>query len=479
MNPSRSSFVALAGFGTTLSLAILTYRHGRVLTFDGYHYCELAKRFATEWPDRFGNHWPFGYPLLGGLLGRLGLPAHEALVVWSAVALVVLMLGAQQVLRNVPHRWLPVCALAAAPALVVQFFGNLTELPFAAALLGLALSLARWPGRRALWTSAVLAVLALGLRYAGIIALPALAVWLVAGWGRLRSAGRAVEAVSAVAAAAAASGGLLWWNIAVSGHASGAGRGAAAGLINLPHELAMFGWSAPSAVLAGGVRRVVDPASPPGFVLGGVIFAGLAAISAAAWLRPASTYSRPLALVGLGYAGGMAVLHCVGDFDALYNARTFVPALFPFGLLLAEWARERPRLILTAGLTLLAAGLLAAGRGLSREVAGDVRPALTTVHSLLAPGTTLGLNDHAFSLGAYFPNPTRRVWPANLVAGEHPDIVVVAAEPVDRDGNSSRFDPAWREALQQAGVAPRLRLVFESPEVMVFARSPLPPGARP
>lgn len=451
-------------------LAIVTFRAGPLLTFDGYHYCELAKKFTGEWPDRFGNHWPFGWPLAGGVLGRIGLSGYQALLVLSFVSLAALLTGAARVLDRHPLRSAVLIALGASPVIAPQIGSVLTELPFAAALLGLALCLAEWPSRAAIWGAAVCSVLALSIRYAGLVALAVVGVWIVVHWHPLRAARRTTESIAAWCAAGAASAALLYINILQSGHASGAGRGQPPGLAGLPAQLTDFGWSMPSALIAGGLRDRIGPYSPAGLVVGAACFAALTALCGWAWFRPRSVFSRPLALTAFGYCTGMAVLRCVGEFDALHVARTFLPALFPLGLLFAGELSGRRVALAVVCAALLAAGLLAAGRGISREIGGDVRPTLAALRIRALPGDTIAINDHAFAIAAYLPQRTRRTWPES--AGEFPTdrFLVVAAKPRFRNGSGSELTSVWLQTCERLVASGHFKWLVRAPGVVALER---------
>lgn len=451
-------------------LALATYRNGPLLTFDAYYYCEFAKQFAETWPDRFGNHWPFGYPLAGALLVRAGLPAFEALVLISSFSLFALGALATEILREHPLRRLVPVALVSAPIVSVQHLGALTELPFAACLLGLGFSLAHWQRRGAIWAAGGCAVAALATRYAGVIAFAALACWLVWSWQQLRHTGRLRTAITAFTVASTVGAGLLLSNFLRSGHLSGASREGAPGLSALPRELVDFGWSIPSALLSGGLRDRIGMDTALGLVIGSVCCAVLGVVSAASWLRPRSAYSRPLALIAFGYSTGMAVLHCVGSFDPLYNARTFLPALVPFGLLIAEWLAGQRRVLIALCLLLGAAGVANAIRGISREIGGDVRAALPHLRPRLHAGDTIAINNEAFAVSAYLRPQTTRVW-ADTWREDHPSrFTVIAAKPTSRAGGGV-VSTAWRDRAMEAERKGTHRLLLETPELLVLEKT--------
>jgi hypothetical protein len=467
----RELFPLSAIFAFGVGLAAFTYRTGRMLTFDGYYYCELAKGFSRSWPDRFGNHWPFGYPLMGGLVARMGIPAYEALCLVSLVMLATLLILAARILGKHPFRWVVLTALAATPIIGVQLFGVLTELPFAAILLGLAVSLAHWPKRMALWTAALCAVLSLGVRYAGVITLPILAVWLISQWKVLRSTRRLGEAITACVAASAVMGLLLAINIYKSHHASGADRGPMPGFSTLAHQCMDLGWSALSALVSGGLRDRIGMDTLGGKLIGSSIFFVLCALCLRAWLRPRSPFSRPLALTTFGYLTGMAALRCIGNFDDLYNARTFLPVLFPLGLLLAEPAASSRASLLIGCALLLASGTVASVRGISRQIGGDVRTAIAPLRLQLDPGDTVAINDDAFSLAAYIPQMTHRVWFEYWPDELADRFLVVAAQPHDRTGNNAILSPGWTNLCTRLTGSGHYRYLVQTSSIIVLEKS--------
>lgn len=460
----------------SLILTLVASREGRLLTFDGYHYVELAKQFAATWPDRFGNHWPFGWPLSGGILVRLGIPAFHALAGLSVLALTALIAFAAVALRQHPARAWVLVAIGAAPIVAPQIASCLTELPFATALLGLAVSLARWPDRAGLWGAAAFAVGALVLRYAGLVAIAMMAVTLVSRWRDLRLAGRLGEAMAAVGAATLISILLLSLNVLRSGHASGAHRGNPPGLATLPQELGSFGWSAPSALIAGGLRDRIGPHSAAGVTIGAACFAAITTLCVWSWYRPRSKYSRPLAVVALGYSTGMAVLHCIGDFDALYNGRTFLPALAPLAILTAERLTDR-RSALGFGCALVTfAGSTAAARGISREIGGDVRPVVAILRSRIAEHDTIAINDHAMAIAAYFRQPAERIWAQNWNADSGQRFLVAAGKPTDRNGRGGAVPREWVDLANQLVSTQRYRYLVQAPGLIALERvAPSPP----
>lgn len=462
----------LFALGLSVGLALFAYRSGRLLTFDGYYYCEFAKQFTAEWPDRFGNHWPFGYMVLGSLLGRIGLPAFEALCVVSFVALSALLALSFKVAA--PRRLsdhLLLVALACAPIVGIQLLGNLTELPFAALLLGLIVSFAFWPCRTALWCSAALVVSALCIRYAGILTLSLFAGWIVVMHRPLRNARALPTAIFAFFSAATMTLLLLGINILKAGHASGAERGPPLGFSTLATQLSDLGWSAPGALLAGGLRDRCRPNTLFGAMLGGLLFLTMVLLCIRAWLKPQTRFSRPLAWTALGYLFGMGALRCIGNFDALFVARAFLPVLFPLGLLFREQTEKKPAVLVGCSAIVLLGGITATVRGVSREIGGDVYPAVAPLKARLRPEDRIAINDHAFSVAAYVRQTTVRAVPE--ASGFHPAarFLVLSGEPLDRSGKSAAISSGWQSVVSTLLQQGSYQALINSSTLVVIERT--------
>jgi hypothetical protein len=470
---SRHRAAAIAWLAA-VALAAGLYRHGRRLTFDGYYYCEFAKTYAHGWPQAFGNHWPCGYPLLGGLLGRLGLPAYDALCAVSLLALAVLVLIGNRLAVDLPRGGLAVIALAATPVIGVQLFGNLTELPFAAEMLGLAAALAAWQRRRTWGLAAACALLALSTRYAGVIAYGVLWIWLAAHAPALRRAGGFGPAAAAVVASTLAAAALLLWNLHATGYLSGAPREAAEGLgvAAWPGHVADLGWAPVAALMLGSLRTLAGGAGLAGRLVGWLLSLAGATVCVWAMLRPRLPWVRALAFVAFVYGAGMTVLRSAGSFDALHGARVFLPALFPLGLIAAAQCSGRwPRSVAAASVAVLAAGIVSSARGLSQEIAGDVRAAVPVLRPRLQPGDGVQINDSAFSLAAYLPQRTDRAWPASWREDAAHRFLVVAAAPLDRAGTPGPLAPAWQALAARLVAQGTHRRLLDTPALLILERT--------
>ena len=453
-----------------VALTLIACRQGRQLTFDGYFYVEFSKQFSSKWPDRFGNDWPFGWPIAGGLLARLGVPAFWALVGLSALMLAGLLGSTAFFLRSQRYRLVLLIAVAAAPIIAPQLSGCLTDLPFAATLVGLAALLSLWPRRWAIWLAALTAILSLGLRYVGLISVGLITINVLINWRSLRNAGRLLEAIIAFAVASAASGFLLAINVLRSGHASGADRGVPEGLAAFPMELVNFGWSAPSALVAGGLRDRIGVATSIGTAVGALSFLIIVLLCACSWFCPRSAHSRLLALVTLSYCTSMAILHCLGNFDALYGGRTFLPVLAPLVILFAERFSSNNALQYCFGSALIVSGLVASQRGISREISGDVRPAVAAIRERISPTGRIGINDDAMSISAFFEQPTDRIWPRYMHGDSLYEFIVVAGRPTARAGDSAPIGGEWTRLMDRLTSTGHYRYLIRDSRLMVIER---------
>jgi hypothetical protein len=363
--------------------------------------------------------------------------------------------------------------LAATPVVGVQLFGNLTELPFAAALLGLVTALAAGPRPAAWWMAAGCALLALSIRYVGVIAYAVLWAW----WGVQAcrpGAGRRLGAATiAVVSSTLAATGLLLWNLHATGSLSGALRDAPdhLGIAAWPQHAADLGWSPAAALMLGELRGLAGGNALGGRLLGMLFSLTGATVCLWAWLRPRFPWVRPFALLAFAYGAGMTVLRSAGNFDSLYGARVFLPILFPLGIVaIAQSSGRWPRLAVVACTGLLVAGFVSAARGLSREIAGDIREAVPLLRARLNAGDGVQINDQAFSLAAYLPQRTRRAWSESWSEKEAERFLVVAAKPVDRRGTPGPLSPAWRAFAAEMVAQGRYRRLRDSSSLLVLER---------
>lgn len=396
----------------TAGLAMLAYRGQRIIGFDSHYYLEYTKQFHTSLPDHFGTHWPFGFPLLGAALASaVGSSFHGLLgVCWLAWLALCALIHAP-LARALGPRPAGVALLAiAAAAIVVIEVGTLrSELAYAALQTAALAALARSEAPRAAWFAAAAVVLGVTIRYAGVLGLPLLGAWLL--WtGRDLPWRAAARRLVPVLVAAGCCGALLLWNQRVTGYLSGASRPPGAGWTGLPGTVADLGWGALVSLSSIGVRaRWLDHPLQL-LLIGWLAAAAIFALAAWAWLRPVTQWSRPFALGLAGYAAGMVALAALRDFDALYNGRSFLPAL-PLALVLGlERFHARPwRGVALALVCVTAPGLAVAARGISPAIAPDFAPVVARLQHTLASGESVGVNLHAVGLSAWLEQRVIRV----------------------------------------------------------------------
>ncbi len=473
--PERLNFTAGLGLVAGILAACIHYRAGRLISFDGYHYCEFAKIYTSTWPTAFGNHWPCGYPLLGGLLGRLGLPAYEALTLVSIVSLAGLLFLSARLLAGVPFNRGLVVALAVMPIVSMQLLGVLTELPFAFAWLALVVALADWERPAAWWWAGAAAVAGLALRYAGGLGLIVLWAWLLLKARPLQGRSALANAAAATVATTLLSIGLLYWNWKATGHFSGAPRAAEGNpsLMTWLHQVADIGWSPVGALGLGGVRHWTGEGLVT-LIIGGIVTLGILGICLSGWHTPRRPWAPALALGLLVYWFGMTILRTVGGFDPLFNARTTMPAVFPITILaviqLPSPRRQRAFAgTLVVGLLLIAAGSLL--RGGSREIAGDIRAALPPLRARIGPLDQIGINDHALTLTGYLRNRVVRVWPVRETGISNQRFLVIAGRPRNRSGAPETVSSEWRNFAADLVDQGRYGWLLDTPALLVLERT--------
>lgn len=456
LSPTRSAYppgMLVAGaFCLFVVLTLIAQRGGIRLSFDSYYYVEYAKEFRHRLPDRFGQSWPYGWPLVGASGGLLGLGAYPTLVAAGGASVLVLLLLSARLLMQLGAGALDVGLTLAAGAgsflLTVLVCGVFSEVPFAAVLLALAYTLTRWPNPGAIVMSGGLALAALSLRYAGGLALLLPALWLWTERASLRSVHRLPLALGTLVATFGLAGLLLLWNRAVTGHFYGGGllpKVPPAEWIGVAADL---GWALPTAIGGFFLRDLL------GFdtilrVPFGLLLLSAAGLGGGLAARPGrSRIDRALGCLILVYLVGLVTLRCRGQFDALHNGRMIFPVLFP--LLLVGGRLLRPRWIFqTACVLAVALNAVLCFRGASLALNADVRAAVPLLAGVTRPDRIL-VNEHARSLSAHVEAPVRLLGDPFLFASEaKPDAtaaayVVIASRPEGRTGLPAPLSAADR-----------------------------------
>lgn len=472
----RRHLCILAAFGFFMLLTCVAHRGGVRLSFDSYYYVEYAKEFRRHVPDSFGQSWPFGWPLLGATGGLVGLSAYHTLLACAVLSVLVLLHLAAGLLPwadlGGTGGLLVLSAGVGTYSLAAMLAGVFSELPFAAVLLAMAFSLSRWPRPTALLSSALLALAALALRYAGGLAFVLLAVWLVADLRRLREAGKLPLALACAGGASLVAASLLWWNHTVTGGFSGGMPRGDVPFGTWPGIVSDLGWSLPAMCGGHVARMLLGFWSPLRLPLGWLLFALLFFLGLAAWRRAGSRESRALAALLLVYLTGLVMLRWRHQFDDLHNARMLFPVFIP--LLVVAAGLPVLRRYLPAGCALmLALNTALCLRGASLEIAADVRPAVPLVAAVRWPASIM-VNDAAFTLSALVDAPVNRLDVATLLSPQPPawptDYIVLAAPSVDRSGRTGPMDPEAVRLIASLLASGRYTALLRSPELVVLGR---------
>jgi hypothetical protein len=320
------------------------------------------------------------------------------------------------------------------------------------------------------WLAATLAVvLGVCVRYAGILGLVVLLLWFLyrEKWPWYR--GAAAVKLAILSGGAIACLGLMAWNIATRGYASGAPRPGGAGLAELGTTISELGWGALAAFTTTGIRNAFGRPTLE-HVIGWATVAAMVLLVVRAWWRPVSAYSRPFALGLAVYLAGMTALATTRSFDPLSSARTFIPALPLFFVLAIEPWRKRPTQVLFAGLLFISGpGLIMAGRGVSRQIAPDFRPALAAITPGLRANDSLGVNLMAVGLSAWLDQRVTRIDDSLDPLTTHRWLVLAADLTQGRDPI-----PVWSSSATnlraELAAGSQFELVFQNAGLNVWRR---------
>jgi hypothetical protein len=87
----------------------------------------------------------------------------------------------------------------------------------------------------------------------------------------------------------------------------------------------------------------------------------------------------------------------------------------------------------------------------------------------------VAINDHAFSLSAYLPQRTSRVW-AEYWRDDFPErFVLVSGEPLNRSGSEADLPAAWTQLCAHLVASGRYGYVMESPALILLEKKPAAP----
>ena len=411
MKPGKANAILVAALGAVLVsvLALIWSRGEPVIGHDSFSYIELTKDFREHAPDHFGDWWPFGLPLLASFLTHSGLSAYASLVAVSGAAYAGMIWCFWWALPGDSKGWTaPALLLAAicAPVCPVLLCMVWSEPLFSVFLFGFAISLGRWPSKRAIVASMVMAIAAFCVRYVGAFAVGLIGLWTLLRWNSLGRIQRRGFVVIWYLITILVSGFLCYLNYRHSGHIAGPQPVGREPFSSWPRHLADYGWSPVSAFVSISVLKAVGGILSPTGLLGGLaIIAVLGWYLFRRWKHASSPRATAVILTIVAYSLAMVTLRSTTRFDSLSNARTFLPVLFPFVYLVATETAARFRRAVISGCALsVLVSLLLAVRGISPEVKPDITAARSALARVLKPGQTVAVNGEGRALAAHFEN---------------------------------------------------------------------------
>lgn len=411
---ARRSTLCLISSVTATVLAVVWTRAERLVGHDGFYYLKYAKQYTESWPEQFGTHWPHGYPFVASFFAEIGLSAYWGLITISVLSIVVTAwLTTFLIPTQIRSHWSTTALFAgfgAAPVAPLLLKTPLTDWLFTALVAGAIVLLRYWPRPWALWGSAFAVVSAFCVRYAGIFLLGVIGLyglWVLYSTEKRRTH---LHTTLSILMAGGVIVALMGLNLYQTGHVGGAPRSSGGGVAALPIHAAHLGWAFIGGLSSPNVAGVVGGVeSPVGIAIGYAVLGFVLALCVRAFLREQYVQLlRPAALVVGSYLVCIIILRSISSFNDLSQPRFILPVLLPAGALVISQARGKFKSavgVLAIGVVVV--GLFAAGRGISKEVYGNVDTAQRALSGELAPEDTILVNGRALRLSAYFENTFR------------------------------------------------------------------------
>lgn len=472
----QAGAVGFAAIGLITTLGFWWTQGRRPLGNDSFSYLEYSKRFVDQFPDRFGDWWPYGYPVLGALLSKFGLSAYHALQTISILSIAVVVASAWLILNPGKQRRHEVAAVLAAgccaPGTILTLAGPMSEPLFLALLFGLAISLGGWPSPRAIVASMALMVCVFCVRYVGAFSFGLVLVYLFLYRQPLRAVGLWRMATQSYLFCTLLAAGLCLTNYLAFGRITGPHPVGQESPFTWPVHLADFGWGLVGLFTSGAgaaVMRLVGGSGSPGALLiGWAIVLAISVLLVFAWRSARSEFLRPMVLLVVSYALTMVTFRSVVPFDALSSPRSVLPVLFPLCFVTLCTAQQMWRSVLVViSVALFVVAVVLAGRGMSPAVNPDISELGEQLRVRVRPGDTVAVNAHAIHLAAWFPNafvPTNVSVGGGDVAGKstHPwslgsstfSVIAFPVEPKSvRDTVMSAWNPLISEAINSGTVS--------------------------
>jgi hypothetical protein len=318
-------------------LAIAASRHGIGMLPDSVSYVAAARSFAEDWQFTYWDgtpfsHWPFGLPLILGVLLKAGVdPTVSALLinVLGAGAVVALTYLIGRHLLASPRLALVLAGIAAVALPFARAFSQLLSEPlFIVVSLAAVWLLTRVVRDGARWQTvaavAVLVTVACSVRYIGVALIPVVGLSLLVAEARrglpqalaISALGTALSSVGAAA--------VMLRNLIVVGSATGSWVTSQVSPAHLLRKIlgAIGQWIVPGATLTSGVALVV-----------GIAIVAAAAYGAFCLARTDGVRRQavPLLVFVASYLGVLVV----GELkvDGFIDYRYLAPMLVPMTLL--------------------------------------------------------------------------------------------------------------------------------------------------
>jgi len=399
---------------TATVLAVVWTRANRIIGHDAFYYLKFAKQYTEKWPGQFGNHWPQGYPLIGSFFSEIGFSAYWGLMIVSVLSVVVTAWLTTMLIPARSRRHWSTTALftgmGAAPVVPLLLKAPLSDWVFTALTVCVIVLLRYWPRPWALWGSAFAAVSAFCVRYAGIFLLGVIGLyglWVLYSNRKRRTR---VHTILSVLSAGGVILALIGLNVYQTGYASGAPRSPGGGFASVPIHAAHLGWAFIGGLSSPNVAEIIGGVeSSGGLAVGYLLLGTVLLLCIRAFVKERHVQSlRPAALVVGSYLVSMIIFRSMSSFNDLSQPRFILPVLFPAGALVISQARGKLKSAVgVLAIGVLVAGLFAAGRGISKEIYGNVDTARRALSGELAPEDTVLVNGSALRLSAYFENKFR------------------------------------------------------------------------
>lgn len=473
-----------------LALGVAWTGGERVLGQDSFAYVDMAKEFAYDFPNKFGDWWPYGFPLAAVPLYWAGIHPFVGLFIITVASFAFLLWLAPRSLplesRGGSGAVAVVAALALSPACAQLIVFDLADPFFGASLAAFAACLTQWPHRWAVIAAPVLALAAFSIRYVGVFTFGLVGLYALIEWRTLRAQRMLPPLIASSTVVGIVTAVLLWSNVRASGRITGPQPIGESSIWTWPLHFADLGLAVPAAFTSTHYVQSFQHQHPTIMLIAGlIIMTSAMALVATSWLRPLSPYSRPLALVAGGYVITIVTMRATTPFPELSFPRYLFPALFPLAYLLtARPSIARSRLVAAGGALSIIVSIGLAIRGVAPDQKTDVSSARRFLTATLQPSDTLTVNLPARGLAAYFNNRFQEVgnadghefaWTVSPTNWQptRTTFTIVAARGTP---SARQFDAGELSAVMRAVDAGRVEIVHKDDSVIIVrareARTP-------